>query len=128
MAAHASCDVAAGAATPAGAASRRVGLRRPSRTTLKKKARKLMRKAGGGKRPRPSLSRTKRVAAIRRKMEALRRLVPAAAPCGGEERRVDDGRLEELLLHAAGYILRLQMQVRVMQVMVHALNDDDPED
>jgi hypothetical protein len=88
-----------------------------------KKARKL-RKAAGGKRPRPAAaSRTKRVAAIRRKMEALRRLVPAA-PCG-EERA--DGRLEELLLHAAGYILRLQMQVRVMQVMVHALNDN-PED
>ncbi|RLN24556.1 uncharacterized protein C2845_PM07G08900 [Panicum miliaceum] len=124
MAAHACCDVAAGVAA---AASGRVRLRRPSRTTLMKKARKLRKAAGRGKRPRQAAaSRTTRVAAIRRKMEALRRLVPAA-PCGGGEERADDGRLEELLLHAAGYILRLQMQVRVMQVMVHALNDN-PED
>ncbi|RLM93711.1 uncharacterized protein C2845_PM08G12130 [Panicum miliaceum] len=124
MAAHACCDVVAdGATTPAGAAaSGRLRLRRPSRA-LMKKARKL-RKATGGKRPRPAAaSRTKRVAAIRRKMEALRRLVPAA-PCGGGGEERADGRLEELLLHAAGYILRLQMQVRVMQVMVHALNNN----
>lgn len=66
--------------------------------------------------------------AIRRKMEALRRLVPL---CGDDDavvgREPGGERLDELLLHAAGYILRLQMQVRVMQVMVHALNNL-PED
>jgi hypothetical protein len=48
-------------------------------------------------------------------MEALRRLVPAN-DCGGGDR--DD----ELLLRAtAWYIVRLQAQVRVMQLMVHVL-------
>ncbi|OEL37714.1 hypothetical protein BAE44_0001267 [Dichanthelium oligosanthes] len=86
------------------------------------KARKLMRKTGaGGKPTRPSTTSRKRgIMVIKRKMEALRRLVPI---CGDDQ---VDNRLEELLLHAAGYILRLQMQVRVMQVMVHALNT--PED
>lgn len=91
------------------------------------KARKLRKKAAGGKRPRAAASR-KRVMAIRRKMEALRRLVPLCGEDGAAGQEESGGeRLDELLLHAAGYILRLQMQVRVMQVMVHALNNL-PED
>ena len=66
--------------------------------------------------------------AIRRKMEALRRLVPLCGDDGGVVGQESGGdRLDELLLHTAGYILRLQMQLRVMQVMVHALNNL-PED
>ncbi|CAD6238581.1 unnamed protein product [Miscanthus lutarioriparius] len=108
------------------AATRRLKLTRPSASLMK--ARKLRKKAAGGKRPRAAASR-KRVMAIRRKMEALRRLVPL---CGDDDgavvgRESGGDRLDELLLHAAGYILRLQMQVRVMQVMVHALNNL-PED
>ncbi|XP_066308871.1 transcription factor UPBEAT1-like [Miscanthus floridulus] len=108
------------------AATRRLKLTRPSASPMK--ARKLRKKSAGGKRPRAAASR-KRVMAIRRKMEALRRLVPL---CGDDDGAVvgqESGgdRLDELLLHAAGYILRLQMQVRVMQVMVHALNNL-PED
>nr|CAB3460312.1 unnamed protein product [Digitaria exilis] len=49
---------------------------------------------------------------VRRKMEALRRLVPS----GGSGDEVD-----ELLLRAAGYIARLQAQVTVMQLMVDVL-------
>ncbi|RCV25337.1 hypothetical protein SETIT_5G158200v2 [Setaria italica] len=123
MAAHACYGGGVAGAAPAAAAARRLKLGRPSRSSLMK-ARKL-RKGGGKCRPRSAASRRKRVEAIRRKMEALRRLVPACE--GGDGERADDGRLEELLLHAAGYILRLQMQVRVMQVMVHALNNP-PED
>jgi len=48
---------------------------------------------------------------VRRKMEALRRLVPSG---GGDE-------ADELLLRAAGYIARLQAQVTVMQLMVDVL-------
>ncbi|CAO2192517.1 unnamed protein product [Urochloa humidicola] len=125
MAAHACC----GAAPAAAAAARRLKLRRPSRSSLMK-ARKLRKAAAGDKCSRSSaVSRRKRVAAIRRKIEALRRLVPA---CGGGgdavERPADDGRLEELLLHAAGYIMRLQMQVTVMQVMVDTLNNNLEDD
>lgn len=97
---------------------------RPSASLLM--ARKLRKKAAGSKRPRAAASR-KRAMAIRRKMEALRLLVPL---CGRDNGSVTGGaveRLDELLMHAAGYILRLQMQVRVMQLMVHALNDR-PED
>ncbi|KAF8661713.1 hypothetical protein HU200_056662 [Digitaria exilis] len=123
MAAHACChDVDAGAAPVA--ARRR--FKRPSRSTqLVMKARKLRKiSRAGRRRPGPVESR-KRVMVIRWKMEALRRLgVPACGGAGGDG---DDGRLEELLLHAAGYIVRLQMQVRVMQAMVHALNNP-PED
>jgi hypothetical protein len=58
---------------------------------------------------------TRRDVAVRTRMEALRRLVPAN-DCGGGDR--DD----ELLLRAtAWYIVRLQAQVRVMQLMVHVL-------
>ncbi|KAF8692524.1 hypothetical protein HU200_039625 [Digitaria exilis] len=119
MAAHACCHDVDAVAAPV--AARRFKSRRPSRSTqLVMKARKLRKISGAGRRrPGPVASR-KRVMVIRRKMEALRSLVPA---CGDG----DDGRLEELLLHAAGYIVRLQMQVRVMQVMVHALNNP-PED
>ena len=52
----------------------------------------------------------RRDAEVRRKMEALRRLVPS----GGDE-------VDELLLRAAGYIARLQAQVMVMQLMVDVL-------
>ena len=52
----------------------------------------------------------RRDAEVRRKMEALRRLVPS----GGDE-------VDELLLRAAGYIARLQAQVTVMQLMVDVL-------
>ncbi|KAL6621202.1 hypothetical protein ACP70R_033634 [Stipagrostis hirtigluma subsp. patula] len=127
MAAQACRDVVdiAGAAP---ARNRRVRLRRRPSASLK--ARKLRRKScagGGGKqlgvmRPATAAASSRKRAAIRRKMEALRMLVPVCGDGGaGEERR-----LEELLLHAAGYIVRLQMQVTVMQAMVHALNN--PED
>lgn len=49
--------------------------------------------------------------AVRTKMEELRRLVPGGS---GDE-------ADELLLHAAGYIARLQAQVTVMQLMVDVL-------
>ncbi|XP_066314304.1 transcription factor UPBEAT1-like [Miscanthus floridulus] len=119
MAAQSCCDAVAGTAAPA--ATRRLKLTRPLASLMK--ARKIRKKAAGGKRPRAAASR-KRVMAIRRKMEALRRLVPL---CGDDGRESGGDRLDELLLHAAGYILRLQMQLRVMQVMVHALNNL-PED
>lgn len=61
---------------------------------------------------------------IRRKIEALRRLVLIRAADVGAGEREDD-RLDELLLHAARYILRLQMQVKAMQVMVEVLNPKD---
>ncbi|CAL5096944.1 unnamed protein product [Urochloa decumbens] len=54
----------------------------------------------------------RRDAEVRRKMEALRHLVPS----GGVDDEVD-----ELLLRAAGYIARLQAQVTVMQLMVDVL-------
>jgi hypothetical protein len=56
------------------------------------------------------------VAAVSRKMEALRRLVPSDVDGGGRD-EVD----ELLLLRAAGYIARLQAQLRVMQLMVDVL-------
>jgi hypothetical protein len=125
MTAHQTCcDDAVAAGTAPAARRRRLKLMRPSASLLM--ARKLRKKAAGGKRPRAAASR-KRAMAIRRKMEALRLLVPL---CGRDNGSVTGGavdRLDELLMHAAGYILRLQMQVRVMQLMVHALNDR-PED
>lgn len=122
MAAQSFCDAVAGTAAPA--ATRRLKLKRPSASLMK--ARKQRNKAAGGKRPGAAASR-KRVMAIRRKMEALRRLVPLCGDDGVAGREPGGERLDELLLHAAGYILRLQMQVRVMQIMVHALNNL-PED
>ncbi|KAL5202271.1 hypothetical protein ABZP36_013223 [Zizania latifolia] len=60
---------------------------------------------------------------VRRKMEALRSLVPGAGEAVDQDssrrRRLD---AEELLfLAAADYIARLQVQVKVMQLMVVAL-------
>ncbi|XP_062184255.1 uncharacterized protein LOC133888130 [Phragmites australis] len=112
MAAHSCCGVASSAAP----ATRRVKLRRPSAASKATKTKKTAAK--------PVTSR-KRVV-IRRKMEALRRLVPICGDDSNGARERADDRLDELLLHAAGYIRRLQMQVRMMQVMVHALNN--PED
>ncbi|OEL27003.1 hypothetical protein BAE44_0011980 [Dichanthelium oligosanthes] len=51
---------------------------------------------------------------VRRKMEALRRLVPSGGVDGSDE-------VDELLLRAAGYIARLHAQVTVMQLMVDVL-------
>ncbi|KAK3137449.1 hypothetical protein QOZ80_5BG0452390 [Eleusine coracana subsp. coracana] len=65
-------------------------------------------KAGDGK-----VRTTRRRDVAVRKMEALRRLVPRGDG-GGDE-------VDELLLRAAGYIARLQAQVRVMQLMVDVL-------
>ncbi|KAL6850309.1 hypothetical protein ACP4OV_020936 [Aristida adscensionis] len=122
MAAHQACHDAGVMAGAAPAARRRVGLRRPSSASSLKKARMLRRRLAGLRPPATSSSR-KRAAVIKRKMEALRTLVPVCRDGGGA---AAGERLEELLLHAAGYIVRLQMQVRVMQVMVHAL--DNPDD
>ncbi|KAJ3669635.1 hypothetical protein LUZ60_011585 [Juncus effusus] len=52
---------------------------------------------------------------IVRKIQMLRRLVP-----GGDSTEIDD-----LFRVAADYILSLQMQVRVMEYMVNALNPKD---
>jgi hypothetical protein len=60
------------------------------------------------------ISRRRDAAVVRRKMEALRRLVPSGGGVGGDE-------VDELLLRAAGYIARLQAQVTVMQLMVDVL-------
>uniref|UniRef100_J3M457 BHLH domain-containing protein n=1 Tax=Oryza brachyantha TaxID=4533 RepID=J3M457_ORYBR len=65
--------------------------------------------------------RIRRCVEVRRKMEALRSLVPGA---GGEVAAEDGGgRLDagELLFRAADYIARLQVQVKVMQLMVDVL-------
>ncbi|KAL6626235.1 hypothetical protein ACP70R_029961 [Stipagrostis hirtigluma subsp. patula] len=126
MAAHACRDVDMAGAAPA--RNRRVRLRRrPSASLKARKLRKSCAGAGGKQlgvtRPATAASSSRKRAAIRRKMEALRMLVPV---CGGGGERREERRLEELLLHAAGYIVRLQMQVTVMQAMVHALNN--PED
>ncbi|KAL6897775.1 hypothetical protein ACP4OV_006734 [Aristida adscensionis] len=57
---------------------------------------------------------------VRRKMEELRRLlVPTGGDGGGDGDRCIDA--DELFLHAAGYIARLQAQVQVMQLMVDVL-------
>ncbi|KAL6608254.1 hypothetical protein ACP70R_041317 [Stipagrostis hirtigluma subsp. patula] len=72
----------------------------------------------GGKAAR---SRRRCTMEVRRKMEELRRLVPSGSDDGEEGA---DGRCldaDELLLHAAGYIARLQAQVQVMQLMVDVL-------
>ncbi|TVU17483.1 hypothetical protein EJB05_33521, partial [Eragrostis curvula] len=58
-------------------------------------------------------TRSRDMAAVRMRMEALRRLVPSD---GGDH---DD----ELLLRAAGYIARLQAQVQMMQLMVDVLEN-----
>jgi hypothetical protein len=64
---------------------------------------------------RQAISRRRDAAVVRRKMEALRRLVPSGGGgVGGDE-------VDELLLRAAGYIARLQAQVTVMQLMVDVL-------
>ncbi|GJN05339.1 hypothetical protein PR202_ga22960 [Eleusine coracana subsp. coracana] len=120
MAAHTCCDDAARAAPGPGKKRLKVKRRRPSSTSssLAKARRNLLRQAGG--KPAALAPSRKKSVAIRRKMESLRRLVVPTAVCGSGER------LDELLLHAAGYIMRLQMQVRMMQVMVQALNN--PED
>uniref|UniRef100_A0A0E0KYQ7 BHLH domain-containing protein n=1 Tax=Oryza punctata TaxID=4537 RepID=A0A0E0KYQ7_ORYPU len=60
--------------------------------------------------------RMRRCVEVRRKMEALRSLVPGAAGAGAGE---DAG--EELLFRVADYIARLQVQVKVMQLMVDVL-------
>ncbi|KAF0926453.1 hypothetical protein E2562_025298 [Oryza meyeriana var. granulata] len=64
--------------------------------------------------------RIKRCVEVRRKMEALRSLMPGA---GAGEVAEDGVRLnvEELLFRAADYITRLQLQVKMMQLMVDVL-------
>lgn len=70
-------------------------------------------------------SRRRRLEVIRRKIRALRTLVPRASNGELQDRQDRHSRLDELLLHSADYILRLQMQVQVMQFMVHVLNPKD---
>ncbi|GJN31969.1 hypothetical protein PR202_gb20433 [Eleusine coracana subsp. coracana] len=123
MAAHTCCDDPARAAR--GRKRLKLKRRRPSSTSssLAKARRNLLRQTGS--KPGALAPSRKKSVAIRRKMESLRRLVVVPPPvCGADGGSIE--RLDELLLHAAGYIMRLQMQVRVMQVMVHALNK--PED
>ncbi|KAL5230174.1 hypothetical protein ABZP36_028950 [Zizania latifolia] len=52
-----------------------------------------------------------------RKMEALRSLVPSS----GAGETADDDVADELLFRAADYIARLQVQVKMMQLMVDVL-------
>ncbi|XP_062180697.1 transcription factor IBH1-like [Phragmites australis] len=93
-------------------------------TSTTRRARPLVSSAVAPRRPSPtkptnnvagdSKARTRRRdMEVRRKMEALRRLVPSGDGDGDE--------VDELLLRAAGYIARLQAQVTVMQLMVDVL-------
>ncbi|CAM0957633.1 unnamed protein product [Alopecurus aequalis] len=72
-------------------------------------------KIGSGKKARTGRRRC--VEVIARKMEALRRLVPT-----GSDETEDDG-VDELLFRAADYIMRLQVQVKAMQLMVDVLEE-----
>jgi hypothetical protein len=67
-------------------------------------------------------ARTERrcVEVIGRKMDELRRLVPSDS---GDDDETDDGGIDELLFRAADYIVRLQAQVKAMQLMVDVLEE-----
>ncbi|KAF6993946.1 hypothetical protein CFC21_010759 [Triticum aestivum] len=107
MVAHASiyCNAATTTTTArSGLAYSAVAPKSSPRNTKRRSGRKATRTTAG---------RRRCVEAIRRKMEALRRLVPS----GGDHRSND----EELLFRAADYIVRLQVQVKAMQLMVDVL-------
>ncbi|XP_037436605.1 uncharacterized protein LOC119303575 [Triticum dicoccoides] len=74
----------------------------------------------GKKATRTTAGRRRCMEAIRRKMEALRRLVPSGGDHRSDEMAEDDG-VDELLFRAADYIVRLQVQVKAMQLMVDVL-------
>jgi hypothetical protein len=64
--------------------------------------------------------RRRGVEVIGRKMEALRRLVPSGR---SDDDETEDDAVDELLFRAADYIVRLQVQVKAMQLMVDLLEE-----
>ena len=74
----------------------------------------------GKKATRTKAERRRCMEGIRRKMEALRRVVPSVGAHRSDEMAEDDG-VDELLFRAADYIVRLQVQVKAMQLMVDVL-------
>lgn len=75
----------------------------------------------GRKATRTTAGRRRCVEAIRRKMEALRRLVPSGGDHRSSDEMAEDDGVDELLFRAADYIVRLQVQVKAMQLMVDVL-------
>uniref|UniRef100_A0ACD5TL86 Uncharacterized protein n=1 Tax=Avena sativa TaxID=4498 RepID=A0ACD5TL86_AVESA len=81
-------------------------------------------KTGNGKKTRTARRRCMEQAeVIERKMEALRRLVPTGGDGDHHSDETEDDGVDELLFRAADYIVRLQVQVRAMQLMVDVLEE-----
>uniref|UniRef100_A0ACD5TX02 Uncharacterized protein n=1 Tax=Avena sativa TaxID=4498 RepID=A0ACD5TX02_AVESA len=81
-------------------------------------------KTGNGKKTRTGRRRCMEPGeVIERKMEALRRLVPTGGDGDHHSDETEDDGVDELLFRAADYIVRLQVQVRAMQLMVDVLEE-----
>ena len=114
MVAHANsfCDTAATTTTRPARFATAVAARPSSRNT----------KTGSGKKARTT-GRRRCVEVIGRKMEALRRLVPAGGEGDLRSDETEDDGVDELLFRAADYIVRLQVQAKAMQLMADVLED-----
>ncbi|KAE8803546.1 hypothetical protein D1007_20575 [Hordeum vulgare] len=80
-----------------------------------------IKKRSGKKATRRTAGRRRSVEVIRRKMEALRRLVPSGGDHRSSDEMAEENGVDELLFRAADYIMRLQVQVKAMQLMVDVL-------